>query len=394
MGEMNTVEKEYLYWLCQVPGLGAVKIRKLWKQFGSFKEIYNIEEKYFEEADFLTCRDVEKILGCKKYFNHAVQQYHSLNQRGIQFITPLDENYPKRLRNIYDMPMGLYIKGELPDEDKPAVAIVGARACTNYGWEIGRLMGKALAREGVQIISGMAAGIDSAGHQGALEAKEEEMQDNQPYGCCQNDFRHTDCRQKAGKTFAVLGSGVDYCYPVENYNLYCRIEESGGLISEYPLGGKPKPMNFPIRNRIISGLSDAVLVIEAKEKSGSLITVELALEQGREVFALPGRITDPLSRGCNELIRQGANVLTSPNEVLEFLGLKIDKILRVGEKNRKGLAKKEKMVYSCLDLQPRHIDEIVSRSGLTVSQCMSILLDLELGDFIVQTAGQYYGKKL
>ncbi len=168
----------------------------------------------------------------------------------------------------------------------------------------------------------------------------------------------------------------------------------GGIISEFPLDSGPIPMHFPMRNRIISGLSDAVLVVEAKEKSGSLITAELGLEQGKEIFAVPGRITDHLSGGCNRLIQQGAHMAISPNDILEYLGVKCEKRLIIHEKNANALAKPEKMVYACLDFKAKHLEEISDRCRMSISECMGILLELELQGYVFRTANHYYGKKI
>ena len=244
------------------------------------------------------------------------------------------------------------------------IAVVGGGIGTAPMYQVTR----ELAAAGVQVISGMALGIDGAGHEGALAG--------------------------GGKTYAVLGCGVDQCYPRSNYELYESIPFHGGLISEYSSKTPPVPRNFPVRNRIISGLSDVILVIEAKEKSGSLITAQAGLEQGKEIYALPGRITDALSTGCNQLISEGAQVLFSPETVLENLGIFVKEKEKLSEKKQKGLAKKEKMVYSCLDFEPRHIEEIALRTGLSVSQSMDALLELELGGYAVRTAGLYYTKRL
>ena len=239
------------------------------------------------------------------------------------------------------------------------IAVVGGGIGTAPMYQVTR----ELAAAGVQVISGMALGIDGAGHEGALAG--------------------------GGKTYAVLGCGVDQCYPRSNYELYESIPFHGGLISEYSLKTPPVPRNFPVRNRIISGLSDVILVIEAKEKSGSLITAQAGLEQGKEIYALPA-----LSTGCNQLISEGAQVLFSPETVLENLGIFVKEKEKLSEKKQKGLAKKEKMVYSCLDFEPRHIEEIALRTGLSVSQSMDALLELELGGYAVRTAGLYYTKRL
>ena len=190
----------------------------------------------------------------------------------------------------------------------------------------------------------------------------------------------------------MLGCGVNICYPKTNYRLFEQILEKGGIISEYAPQEEPCARNFPVRNRIISGLSDAILVIEARQKSGSLITAQLGLEQGKDIYALPGRITDPLSQGCNYLIRAGAGILTSPLDVLEDMGIFYEKQRISNKKDNKGLAKIEKMVYSCLDSEPRNPEQIAVLTGLSVSLCMSALLELELelGGYAVRARGQYY----
>ena len=224
---------------------------------------------------------------------------------------------------------------------------------------------KALSVAGVQIISGMALGIDSEGHKGALEGKM--------------------------PTFAVLGSGVDVCYPKSNRKLYERILwENGGIISECPLGSGPVSWHFPARNRIISALSDAVLVVEAKENSGSLITAGFALEQGKMVYAIPGAVTDELSRGCHKLIYDGAGIAYCPEIMLEELGISMEKVTQNGEKNNLGLARDLNMVYSCLDLFPRNVSEIQMKTGLDARILMETLMTLEMEGYIKETAKNYY----
>lgn len=366
--EAKIREKKYLYWLCHVPGFGAVKIKKIWEQIGSFEDIYYMKGKDFYENGMINHKEIGIFDQYKKQMECCFKEYDSLAARGIRFVTPLDREYPKRLKMIHDYPMGLFVKGELPKEQVPTAAIIGARNCTNYGLQTAEYISNILSRKGIQIISGLAYGIDSAGHRGAVKGN--------------------------GKTYGILGCGIDICYPKENYALYEAVSLQGGIITEFMPGERPLPKHFPMRNRIISGLSDVILVIEAKEKSGSLITVDLGLEQGKEVYALPGRITDPLSAGCNQLIRAGAGILTSPYDILEYFNIKYGKMIIDHEKNNNVLAKKEKMVYSCLDLEPKFLEVIVKESGLSVSECMSILLELELDGRIVQTSHQYYGKAL
>lgn len=361
-------ERAILFWLLHVPFLGPVTIGKMRRYAGDISSLYNIEGKRWRELGILKESQAEGWEQAKKSTRKVMEEYHSLADRGIRFITILDTCYPRRLKALADAPIGLYVRGRLPEEERPTLAIVGSRNATRYGLEVARCFGRELAKEGVQIVSGLAAGIDGAGHQGALEGK--------------------------GGTFGVLGCGIDICYPRENYGLYERMLADGGILSEYPLGEPPHAKNFPIRNRIISGLSDKILVVEARERSGSLITVGIGLEQGKDIFAIPGRLTDPGSAGCNQLIREGAALISSPGDILEELGMKCEKRSTLHEKNEKGLAKKEKMVYSFIDLQPKHLEEIVSQSGVPLSECMMILLDLELKGFIVRTGGNHYEKKL
>lgn len=361
-------EKEYLYWLFSVEGAGAVTIRKMREYAGGLEQAYYIEEKEWEHSGILKGKLLKKIMEAKTLFQQKSEEYHSLKERGIQFISSWEEEYPKKLRELYDYPAGIFVKGCLPSEGAPSLAVIGARHCSSYGRRVAGEFSRVLAEAGIQIVSGMAYGIDGEGHRGAL---------------------------KAGKgTFAVLGCGVDVCYPREHYSLYTEIPEKGGLISEYLPSASPAAFHFPMRNRIISGLSDGVFIVEAAEKSGSLITAELALEQGREVFAVPGRISDALSQGTNRLIQSGAQVVNTPEDILDYFHLKCGKMLRLDEKNGKGLAKTEKMVYSCLDLQPKSLETVVAESGIPVGECMMALYELEKQGFITRAFGQYYEKKL
>ena len=276
-----------------------------------------------------------------------------------------DADYPVRLRNIFEPPCLLYVKGQLPSQERPSVAVIGARMCSPYGRMQAFRYAKALSVAGVQIISGMALGIDSEGHKGALEGKM--------------------------PTFAVLGSGVDVCYPKSNRKLYERILwENGGIISECPLGSGPVSWHFPARNRIISALSDAVLVVEAKENSGSLITAGFALEQGKMVYAIPGAVTDELSRGCHKLIYDGAGIAYCPEIMLEELGISMEKVTQNGEKNNLGLARDLNMVYSCLDLRPKNLDHIIRKTGFSPGKTAGILGQLILMGLVKETGRQYY----
>ncbi len=361
------MEKVILFWLMQIPGIGSVTIRRLYERFGSFEALFNIEERQLFEEKLLSETECERLKKAKEYFKRQEERYHTLLERGIQFITEQEEKYPKRLKPLWDRPAALFVKGSLPSDEKPSAAIVGSRNCSYYGSEMAEYFGRKLAERGIQIISGLALGVDSAGHRGAIQAN--------------------------GFTYGVLGCGITTCYPTENFMLYEEISEKGGILSEYAPGVKPCAGNFPARNRIISGLSDVVLVMEAKEKSGALITADFAMEQGKEIFALPGRITERLSKGCNELIRNGAGILVSEEDILDFFSLKYEKKINVYEKRINGLANPQKMLYSFLDSEPKYLEEIVKGTGMTVSDCLSGLMELELQGYIIQTANLYYIKK-
>ena len=273
--------------------------------------------------------------------------------------------YPARLKELPGMPKQLYYIGSFPDDAKPTAAIVGARLCSPYGRIQAFNYGKFLSEHGVQVISGMAAGIDAEGHKGALEG--------------------------GTPTFAVLGNGVDICYPSSSRGIYRRIpEKNGGIISEYEPGTKGRAYYFPARNRIISGLADLVLVVEAKEKSGSLITAACALEQGKMVYAIPGAVNDALSRGCHKLIYDGAGIAYSPEILLDEWGLSVKKKTNLSEKSKLGLATDLDLVYSCLDLRPKNLDHIIRKTGFSPGKTTGILGQLILMGLVKETGRQYY----
>ena len=291
-----------------------------------------------------------------------------MEQKRIYVIKDTDPAFPERLKQIHSVPDCLHIRGKLPDPKLPSVAIVGARMCTPYGKSQAYRFGAELARCGVQIISGMAMGVDSMAHEGALSVE-------------------------GGRTFGILGCGVDVVYPKRNRALYEQAVRSGGLISEFPDGTEPKAFHFPKRNRLISAFADIVLVVEARERSGSLITVDYALEQGKSVYAVPGRIDDGLSQGCNRLIAQGAGIACSPEMLLEEL--KIERNCRKdragGEKL--GLARDLELVYSCLDFTPRSLQEIQESCGLPTLLLMEKLVELCLMGLAAEVMKSYYVKK-
>lgn len=294
----------------------------------------------------------------------------------FSFITPFEKEYPDKLKNIPDAPAGLYVRGKVPAESEITVAVVGARDCSEYGRYVAEELGSFLGKSGVTVVSGMARGIDGISQWAALEA--------------------------GGTSIGILGCGVDICYPARNRALFDRLSEQGTIISEYPPGTPPRPMNFPARNRIVSGLADAVVVIEARCRSGTLITVDMALEQGKEVFVVPGRVTDRLSDGCNRLIKQGAAIMLSPEELLEELReLKEQSreyiaavVPAKGNKNHKARYEKDKenqqeqkhqkerkqeeqisdlppelrKVYQALDFYPQSVEQIMEHLSFETSQ--------------------------
>ena len=276
-----------------------------------------------------------------------------------------DSEYPEKLMKIKDAPDKLYVRGKLPDPDKKSVSIVGARNCTDYGSTLAKTISRILSLNDVQVISGLAMGVDTKGHIGAIEVEK--------------------------PTYAVLGCGVDICFPTHNTNVYERIiEYGGGIISELDIGTPPLPHNFPLRNRIISGLSDIVIVVEARDKSGSLITADYALEQGKTIFACPGRVGDSLSRGTNNLIKQGAYILTSADDVLEHLGLVVDGLMPKKEKDISTLDYFEKKIYDTIADDTLHIDQIVERTKMPVSKCLNTIMSLELNGFVETSVNNYY----
>ncbi len=362
---MKKTERAYEYWFASIPGLSDEKKIRLRSCVESAKAIYNIEETELGQMKFLNDSDRNTIMQEKKRRN-LHREWEQVQAAEIWMSLSFEETYPRRLRDISDQPYALYVKGCLPKEDQPAAAIVGARNCTAYGEECARWFAKEMAKHGIQIISGMARGIDGSAQRGALMGM--------------------------GSTYAVLGNGVDICYPREHIGLYTDIlAHGGGILSEQPPKTKPFAWNFPRRNRIISALSDVVLVMEAKEKSGSLITADFALEQGKDVYALPGMVESELSRGCHFLIRQGAGILISPEELLQ--DLEMEAKCEKGRKNRetqKVLETKEDLVYSSFGVSPKSVGQIAEEVDLPASEIMGILTMLEMKGYIREKAKNYY----
>ncbi len=360
------IEKEYMayeYWLAALPISDRKKIL-LRAYMKSAKEVYYIEETSLHSFQFLNEHDRNTMIQAKKIWD-LQGEYEKLVKKQIRLITCFDSCYPQKLTDIPDKPYAIYVKGNLPGESAYSVAIVGARSCSRYGEKYAYEFAESLSKAGIQIISGLARGIDGISQRGALMGQ--------------------------GKTFAVLGNGADICYPREHIGLYADILESGGgILSEFLPGTKPLPYHFPRRNRIISGLSDLVLVMEAKEKSGSLITADMALEQGKDVYALPGPIDSTLSQGCNQLIRQGAGILLSPEMLLEELGISNAVLHEKKSEEKKVLESLENLVYSSVVLYPKNVGQIVDETGLTSQEALEILVSLEIKGYIKEISKNYY----
>lgn len=286
-----------------------------------------------------------------------------IHAQGITVLTWEDEGYPHRLKEIGQSPPVLYVRGELLPEDEWAIAIVGTRRVTHYGRQVAEEVAAAMAHNGITVVSGLARGVDAVAHQGALNA--------------------------GGRTIAVLGNGVDRIYPPEHRRLAERIIDCGALISDYAPGTPPEGINFPPRNRIISGLSLGVVVVEAGERSGALITSGFAAEQGREVFAVPGNITAPQSKGANRLIQQGAHPLLSPQDVLETLNLTQISEHRAARSVLPADAT-EALLLEMMSQEPIHVDEIRNKTEMPIEKVSSTLALMELKGMVRQVGGMHY----
>ena len=366
-------EKRALYLLNHIEGMHQGLLKKMYEFAGSFEEAYRMPTEEYIRSGILRDRGKSRELLLhydrrRDQEERILREYEGLWTTGTRVVTVLDPDYPGRLLPLEDRPYVLYVRGKLPSEEKRTAAIIGARMCTEYGRQMAARFGRALALSGVQVISGMAAGIDGEAQEAALAAGKE--------------------------SFAVLGCGVDVCYPRENRHIFRQMAAGqGGLLSEFPPGSAPLPYRFILRNRIIAGLCDVLLVLEAREHSGTAITVSNALDQGKEIFALPGRIDDPLGKGCNALLKDGASVLTDPVDVLDSLGILEREGLSEEPKNISALAKPEKIVYSCLDSSEQHMDAISERTGIGVPELSAILLRLELQGFAASPMNGYYRKR-
>lgn len=359
---------KYKYFFGCLHTVGGAAMKKLLMRYGSEYDIYNASDNSIENSAILTTNQLNELLGRRRDWN-IDKEWELVNSKEINTVTITDDDYPERLKNIAGLPYMLFCKGKLPDEDRPSVAIIGARMCSEYGKRMARHFAEGLAERGIQIISGLASGIDGLSQKAAIDV--------------------------GGDSYGILGSGIDICYPANNKELYERLQHKGGVISEFPIGTAPMAPNFPKRNRIISGLSDIVLVIEAKPRSGTSITVSMALEQGRQVYAVPGRIDDALSQGCNSMIADGAGIAYSVDcilgEINEMIVNNNFKYVSNFEKNAIVLNNDlEKAIYERLRRESCTIDNMINGMlSISINELQVVLMDMELRGVIKNNIGVY-----
>ena len=369
-------DKDY-YWLALtlVPRVGRITFHRLLEKFGSAEKVFSASWEELSSFPLLRRQSIEHIYGFK-IKEKVEKEIEKAKKMGVSLVNLQNHQYPPNLKTIPDPPLILYIKGEMVEDDRHSIAIVGTRHASTYGRSVAEKISSELAARGVCIISGLARGIDTLAHRGALSA--------------------------GGRTIAVMGCGLDEVYPRENRKLLKEIEARGAVCSEFPFGTHPEPGNFPVRNRIISGLSLGTIVVEADERSGALITAKMALEQGREVFAVPGNITSRNSLGTNYLIKRGAKLVQQWEDVVEELPYpsreaieKRTALAPEAAKSELPLTDSERAIYHLLSPdKPLHIDQLAESLGLDCNLLLSHLLSLEIKKKIVQLPGKLFIRKL
>jgi DNA processing protein len=359
------------YWLAlnRIPGVGAIIYRRLLERFGTPEQVFRADPDSLNEVEGLRFNTASAIVKFKKA-DKIDRELEDLEKNQVKVLTFREPGYPPLLAQIHDPPPFLYYRGGLPESTPQILAVVGSRIASAYGIRMTERLAWSLAKNGLAVVSGMARGIDTAAHYGALMAR--------------------------GKTIAVLGSGLDVVYPAENQKLFDQIAEQGLVFSEFPLGTLPERQNFPVRNRIISGMSLGVVIVEATLKSGSLITARLALDQGREVFAVPGSIESFKSSGTHRLIKQGAKLVENAQDVLEELKWPIisDNVQEEIELSPPAISPafstQEKRIWDILQDEPVHVDQMVRQTEIGIAPLLSILLEMEIKGWIKQLPGKYF----
>ncbi|NLO88914.1 MAG: DNA-protecting protein DprA [Clostridia bacterium] len=349
--------------------IGYKNMLKIIDFFGGPKTAWEASKEEIAEL-ISNSQTIEQFFNFKNNFNEQLY-YEQVIKNNAEIISINDKCYPQNLKNIHGAPPVLYVKGNLPDPSLLHIAVVGTRRATIYGRQVARKISYDLATNGAVIVSGLARGIDSCAHSGALEAE--------------------------GKTVAVLGCGIDVVYPRENRKLFDKISEEGAVITEFPLGTSPSKQNFPARNRIISGLSSGVLVVESPKRGGALITADLALEQGRDVFAVPGPIFSKTSEGCNALLKEGAKLVTRAEDILEeYQDFLDDSFVRNAEgtalnpSDLEGLSPEMKQIVELLSGGPVSIEELCQHTGNTAGQLNALITHLELEGLVARGEGKVY----
>ena len=360
---LKMTNQDLKYWVgfSLIPRIGRVKLSRLESHFGNMAAAWQANPGELSHAG-LDKGSVNAIVNGRPKISLEAEM-EKLERHGVKTFTCRDEGYPARLKQIYDYPPILYVKGTILPQDEWCLAIVGTRKATVYGRQAAEEIAADLARNKITIVSGLARGIDSIAHRGALEA--------------------------GGRTIAVFGCGLDIVYPSENASLAQTITDNGALLSEFPLGAEPRRENFPLRNRIMSGLSLGVLVVEAGDTSGAMITARLALEQNREVFAVPGSILSPTSRGTNNLIQEGAKLIRDYTDILEELNLRAV-AHQIEVKEVIPASDTESLLLKQLSAEPIHIDEVCRSSGLPIATVSSTLAMMELKGMVRQVGTMNY----
>ncbi|UCC80977.1 MAG: DNA-processing protein DprA [Candidatus Zixiibacteriota bacterium] len=357
------IDENLAIWaLSAIEGIGFTRIRLLIGRFGKASTVFEQTVQSLMDIDSLNERVARSILKPKDW-DVIEKEFIESFPENSEFVAITDENYPEKLREIPDPPPYLYFSGQLNVLKGPCLAVVGSRKPSDYGQRIARNMVGELAASGITIVSGLAYGIDSTAHEAALRS--------------------------GGRTVAVFGNSLDIIYPAGNRRLANEIKDKGCLVSEFPRGTQPEPYNFPVRNRIISGLSDGVLVVEAREKSGALITANHALNQGRDVLAVPGNIDNRLSDGPNELLKQGAVPVSSARDIFDNFRWNFPTGENRRSKEKPDLSGEEKIIFDHLSVRPVHLDELIRNGGLGPGKTAEVLLNLELKGIIIRKPGNY-----
>ena len=373
---MNKDKFKYVYFLTQIKNLGNVRIKHILSYYSETFSAFNVTKEVLKKIEGIDEKSANSILESEKHFKKYEVEFeqlvNKLRKNGIKITSLISDNYPKNLKKIYDAPIILYYKGNLTDLDKYSLGIIGTRTPTVYGQTVCENLTSEITKLGILTVSGMARGIDSIAHKTTLKY--------------------------SGLTYAILGSGVDVIYPPENRSLYNEILNTGAVISEYEPGEKPDKINFPKRNRLISGISLGTLIIETAKKGGSLITSEFALDQNKEVFAIPGNINSKKSEGTNELIKKGtAKLVTNIDDILSELNYALKPILNdKAKENEQHISVEldifERKIFEELSNEPIHIDRINELTGMSISDCLVHLLSLEFKNVIKQLPGKYFVK--